>query len=363
MKKLLSLFLALSLLLCGCGKPESTEPTEPETEVTTAPTEEPLAAQDPEPVPSEETEPVTEPVTEPQITAPMPVSMDADTQYRINIFLSNFSEQSFAEYHPVTFEPLSGGFDAAEPDPMLLVQFCYFYNRINSYEHHLTDIEGQCYYVTFDRINENLQRFFGLTLSWEEFQNCGLDIRGDRACWPLADGDTYFDITVADTMMDLGDGTYEVEFTIYSADWEYAEAGGGITRKDIYGLSGAEAKDFAHVEFRRTGKAIVRDYENGDFKSYQLIRYQVDMDAREPAPEVREFITEDEALEIACRFWEVTPGEVDPETGFPMAVGIIQTPTDSDPVYKASVRWLVDNSHWSTLDQVTIDAYTGECRQ
>lgn len=356
MKKLFALTLVLCLLLAGCGA--ESKPTEPAPTAEPLPTgteEAPLAAQDPEPIPTQATEAPTEEATQP--AAPIPVDMDADTQYNINIFLSNFSEQWFAEHHPITGEPMPQGFDGADPDPALLVHFAQFYNRINSWENYHTDQAGGCYYVTYDRVVENCRRFFGLELSYEDFQSCGLDIRGDRACMPLADGDTYMEMTVADTMTGLGDGTYEVEFTIYTVDWEYADVGGGITRKEIYSLSGTQAAESVHLEQYKTGTALVRDYVNGDFVSYQLIRYQVDMQ------DTSAYISQDEALEIAYRFWEVQPGETDPETGFPLTVDCLQTPEEGEPVYRMSLRWLVDNSHWSTLDTLTIDAVTGETSQ
>lgn len=352
MKRLFALVLAVCLILAGCASdPEPTGPAPTAEPLPTGTEEAPLAAQDPEPIPTETTKESAQPA------GPAEVHMDADTQYNINIFLSNFSEQWFAEHHPITGEPMPQGFDAATPDPALLVHFAQFYNRINSWENYHTDPEGQCYYVTYDRVAENCRRFFGLELSYEDFQNCGLDIRGDRACMPLADGDTYMEMTIADTMTDLGDGTYQVDFTIYTVDWEYAEAGGGITRKEIYGLSGTQAAESPHLERYKTGTALVRDYENGDFASYQLIRYQVEV------PEAPTYISEKEAMEIARRFWEVEPGEIDSETGFPLAVECVQTPEDGEPVYRMSLRWLVENSHWSTLDTLTIDAVTGETSQ
>lgn len=82
-------------------------------------------------------------------------------------------------------------------------------------------------------------------------------------------------------------------------------------------------------------------------------------------------ITEEEAYQIACDYWNYSEGDVSPETGFEMYV--VLQPGDS-PIkdsktgkhyYCFLLRWLVigenGDSWMSTCDMVHVDAETGEC--
>jgi len=65
----------------------------------------------------------------------------------------------------------------------------------------------------------------------------------------------------------------------------------------------------------------------------------------------------EEALRIASEYWDFKPGDVDPETGFPFAI----LPKNSDTAkYCIALAWLVENHHYSTLEMIKIDAFTGE---
>lgn len=73
-------------------------------------------------------------------------------------------------------------------------------------------------------------------------------------------------------------------------------------------------------------------------------------------------LTTEEAYEIACDYWSYHEGDVDPELGYEIAVfqdGL--TTYNGKQVYQFRARWLVNNSHWSTLDMLYVDAFTGEC--
>lgn len=74
-------------------------------------------------------------------------------------------------------------------------------------------------------------------------------------------------------------------------------------------------------------------------------------------------LSEEQALALATAHWDVQEGERDPETGFELSVGLMALPTDEAPYYVAVFRWLVvyedAPSHYSNLDTIKIDAYTG----
>ena len=80
-------------------------------------------------------------------------------------------------------------------------------------------------------------------------------------------------------------------------------------------------------------------------------------------PESEEIaLTEDEARELACQYWNYTPGDIAEETGFPLGVssGGMQQEGEKN-YYVFMMRWLVDGTHWSTIGIVMVDASTGEC--
>ena len=75
-------------------------------------------------------------------------------------------------------------------------------------------------------------------------------------------------------------------------------------------------------------------------------------------------LTEDEAKKLACQYWDYTPGDVDPETGYQLGVFSGEMQQESGRNYYVFwMRWLVDGSRWSTIDTIMVDASTGECVQ
>lgn len=75
----------------------------------------------------------------------------------------------------------------------------------------------------------------------------------------------------------------------------------------------------------------------------------------------KEIISSDRALEIAEEYWYdlygVRPGDTADETGFPYAI----LPKSSDHThYCFALSWLVEGTHFSTLEIIYVDAFTGE---
>jgi len=68
-------------------------------------------------------------------------------------------------------------------------------------------------------------------------------------------------------------------------------------------------------------------------------------------------ISEEDAVRIASEYWNVKNGDVSKESGFPLAL----IPKHSDNSnYRIALSWLVEGSHYSTIEMVEIDAFTGE---
>ena len=74
-------------------------------------------------------------------------------------------------------------------------------------------------------------------------------------------------------------------------------------------------------------------------------------------------ITEEDALRIAREYWDFSDGDVDEETGYPLTIQLQgEVEYDGRRYYSLVLRWLVEQSHWSTVDFVGVDIETGECR-
>lgn len=68
-------------------------------------------------------------------------------------------------------------------------------------------------------------------------------------------------------------------------------------------------------------------------------------------------ITEEEAIEIASQHWGIKSGDKDEKTGFQFLIMPVDSSTDN---IRIDLKWLVENQHYSTVDTVEIDPYTGK---
>lgn len=68
-------------------------------------------------------------------------------------------------------------------------------------------------------------------------------------------------------------------------------------------------------------------------------------------------ITEEKAIEIASQHWNIKNGDKDEATGFSFFIMPVESSNDNIEI---ALKWLVDNHHYSTVDSVEIDPYTGE---
>ncbi len=199
-----------------------------------------------------------------------PVTLTADIQYRINIFLSNFSEQSFLNMQMST-----------APDDQLM-KFVWIYCKINNPA--AIHYEGSYETVTLEDMNAQLNRFFGITRTPYEWASYMLDqwnsfeYHDGRFWFPAASGESYNKFTVAYEMMNNGDGTYTVSFQVFELGLEEYWNTPGINNF-YYKLSNDETAAYVAAERIKPvqgGTAVVRDYtKSNGVVTYQLISYTV----------------------------------------------------------------------------------------
>lgn len=287
-KRLIRWALVLTLaagLLAGCDGYQN--PTVPQSlpETTPATTAAPEPTQAPQPT---ETQPLpTEAVTEPapteaptQPAEPEPVALSPKERYEINVFLSNFSEQWFQESALWDEDPSNQVFYADRGSTAQIVEFAWIFAKLNLNEElEVVDHGGNTYYGFKLGILEPItERFFGRTLTDAQLHTMGSGyyfLLDGMICGPAADGETYMNMTVTEEMYDLGDGTLRAEFAVYDA-WAYADVGGTVFGKDLYYLTGEQARIDPDLQFYLKGAAVVRPQTlaNGR-ESYQLVSYEL----------------------------------------------------------------------------------------
>lgn len=189
------------------------------------------------------------------------ITMDGDTQYRINLFLSNFAEAGITKY------PCCN-------DHML--RFVLHHCQIND----VGDVryEGDKAYFSKQTADTILNKYMGVTLAesgdYHYYQNCDYANEG----FEYMDGAyscTFYNseysgyVAVADDMIANADGTYTVDFTVYMVEY------GFYYENDIsafYRYTPSEAGNQPVLMYEYSAVAVVEDYtrSNGQ-QSYQLL--------------------------------------------------------------------------------------------
>lgn len=177
-------------------------------------------------------------------------SFTSEDMYRINVFLSNFSEQNFK------------GYPCSDRD---MVDFGFIYAKINNGEVFYSK-DG---YYCVDKVDMDsiLKRFFGKTAGIPESDNHMHYSDGTYYC-PAADGESYAYCSVATSMVKQNDGTYQVEFAVY------ANVNPHDSMSDFYRMTSSQAAFDSRLVYQYSGSAVVRDYvRSNGVESYQLISY------------------------------------------------------------------------------------------
>ena len=196
------------------------------------------------------------------------ITLNADEQYEINIFLSNFAEQSFKKY------------DTNNVDDLSLIYFAYVFTRLNN--HHkvsIDKIDGNYYEtVTLSEINRVLDKYLEKKVSAYEGQiyvdeytggfNSKVFFQNGKLHFPAADGESFPEFAVVDEMVKLPDGTYKVEFNVYSIE-KYSTGGNMVDDKNYYYYTVDQAENSSEMDKVEEGTAVVK-YVGG---RYKLLKY------------------------------------------------------------------------------------------
>ena len=192
-----------------------------------------------------------------------------DKQYEANAFLSSFVEQVSNKGQAYSLTT-----DVGDIEP--LVKFVFRYTDMHCYDDFVMD--GSDITLTLEQVNELLDRFFGITLTTEQAEGYSIDEHNNYSNgvfrMSLGYGDPFMDVAIVKEIRDLGDGTYEMLFDVYSPSLDEYE-GGEKSTDDLYYLSNTEAQALDEIYYDVSGSAIVRPFKYDNQNTYQLIRLDV----------------------------------------------------------------------------------------
>lgn len=193
------------------------------------------------------------------------VALDAATQKKLNIFMSNFSEAGLVEY------------DRAGRDLTDILHWTLIWTKLNkdkNIERRDVSGKGLCEILSLDNVNAVTEKYLGITISDGDVRSFKPDdtyrlfFDNDDLCQEAADGESYTNLTVVNTAEDLGARRLKITYTVYSQDLdEYFEGKG---KDEYYKLTGEEASKNANLEPLWSGYAIV-SFDGSVYKLEYLV--------------------------------------------------------------------------------------------
>lgn len=234
--------------------------------VTPSPAPTPTPTPIPTPAPTPAPTPTPTPVPTPAVGV---IKLDAETQYQANVFLSNFSEQSF------------GNYDLADVPYGQMIQYIHIFCKIN--RHDLITYQSGEETISKADVNALMNRFFSTTYAPAEDEEFYLGYgshfyyAGGYYRFIAADGESYNKFTVVDELSRNNDGTITASFQVYEVGLEEYWNVPGVDRAYYY-MSSDQVADMVWAERVRPvqgGVALLRPYDNNGVASYQLLRYEI----------------------------------------------------------------------------------------
>ena len=201
-----------------------------------------------------------------------PVEMDEETQFEINIFLSNFAEQRIVGGWGI-MEDMP--FHVEDKDYAAMAEFAITYMQINTpgRVHHVAndpaygDNMGAVWCSLAD-VKKEIQRFFGLEATELDLVKAGLDVRNGRVYKAEEPSPNIGRLAVVEKFYDNGDGTFTASFGV----WQVL----GMPERAMYEMTIDEITMLPDAQWVEQCIAVVRPYRYNDRNSYQLIAYRVE---------------------------------------------------------------------------------------
>lgn len=181
-------------------------------------------------------------------------NINADEQYAINIFLSNFSEVGFA-------------YDTAftGSDPNQIMHFAFLHNVVNNPE--VIQYKNGEMSIGSTAISSTVQKYFNI--DWQNQSTADYRFENDRYYTTAASGENYSICSIADTMYENEDKSYTVIFSIYMGPYD-------APMTPYYSYSASQAESDPSLDWSAVGTATVgvRADDAGNTQ-YYLLSYEV----------------------------------------------------------------------------------------
>ena len=196
-------------------------------------------------------------------------TLDADSQYWANVFISDFAEQFISMY------PRDNGSDFE------LASFAHLFCKINRRD--ALSYDGNYDSFSLDTVNELCLRFFGREIHPSDgvlYENeWGLQWTYENGTFrfPSGDGEAYNRFAVVREYIQLNSGDVELSFDVYEVPLdEYWQNG---IDSALYHLTAAEAEAMAktgRIVFVGSGKAEAMPVEQNGHDGYYLFWLHID---------------------------------------------------------------------------------------
>lgn len=198
--------------------------------------------------------------------------IDSDKQYKLNLFLSNFSEAWLT------------GYDSDEVDLFSVFHWVYIWCKINKGEYVESDrapTNGH-YMISLEHVNKVSKKYLGIEISEKDATRMEPVIEGAYEAFyrdgfyyeTAADGEQYTCFSVVNEMSALGDNRYRLNYDIYMLDTDAYAAYEYEMPKKLYKMTPAEASASPEVELAGMGIATVTTEKGSDGKErYILLEY------------------------------------------------------------------------------------------
>ncbi len=190
--------------------------------------------------------------------------ISAEELHNVNIFLSNFAEQSWSEFDVLDTDNVSQK-----------VYFCYINTKINTPDTFVKFVSQYDVSIPLDFMNERSKRFFGYGINDEIAKKYKDPVSDEHSYYKdgifhfnSGDGESYTYMACAEGIEDFNGDLHLVEFTVYDmsdvcsemVDAKYYD----MTPKEVENSGGKPCK---------TGDAIIQDNEYNGKKTYTLVSY------------------------------------------------------------------------------------------
>ena len=196
-------------------------------------------------------------------------SMPSSLKEELNICLSNLAEQCYME------DPQARESQNAEMYELMDFIFNHHYTNYSNVRSRLT--EGGEVYMTMTEINQVTERLLGKSLTMDTLLEMNLSVDGEKIYFPIDKARNHNYLAIADLVLELGDGSYEVWFDIFEVGSRYYDAAGRkvITESKLYGYSVENAFQDSELTWCKSGRAVVKKIRAGTVDTFTIGDYQI----------------------------------------------------------------------------------------